>query len=303
MKQIALQLVAYVRTLDPKVVLISVSFLSVLIYGNYHFGLNEIIRGYSFPLHFLCWYLVFLVCFLLPFLVQGRSDCFSNNTFLALTGIAPAIFAWKMSSGFDFSFSNDVAQNRYWNMVAYYPLKLAVIVLCLLVLWRVFHKEIPFYGTGRKHFRIKPYLVMLLLMVPLVAAASMQEDFLSVYPKYQRLDFLSGANKGWYKLLFELSSGSDFVGIELFFRGFMILAFSRITGRDVILPMALFYCTIHFGKPLGECISSFFGGLILGVITYHSRTIWGGLMVHLGIAWLMELGGYLGGPTLGTRHP
>jgi hypothetical protein len=45
---------------------------------------------------------------------------------------------------------------------------------------------------------------------------------------------------------------------------------------------------------MGECISSFFGGLILGVVIYHTRTIFGGLMVHLGIAWMMELGGYLG---------
>jgi hypothetical protein len=58
--------------------------------------------------------------------------------------------------------------------------------------------------------------------------------------------------------------------------------------------MALFYCTIHFGKPLGECISSYFGGLILGAITLQTRAIWGGLIVHLGIAWLMELFGYLG---------
>ena len=57
----------------------------------------------------------------------------------------------------------------------------------------------------------------------------------------------------------------------------------------------LFYCTIHFGKPLGECISSFFGGLLLGIITFHTSAIWGGLIVHLGIAWLMELGGYLAG--------
>jgi hypothetical protein len=74
----------------------------------------------------------------------------------------------------------------------------------------------------------------------------------------------------------------------------LVLAFAKWVGKDAILPMALFYCTIHFGKPLGECISSYFGGLILGIVIYHTRTIFGGLMVHVGIAWLMELGGYLG---------
>ena len=75
---------------------------------------------------------------------------------------------------------------------------------------------------------------------------------------------------------------------------FLVLAFARWAGKDAILPMAIFYCTIHFGKPLGECISSYFGGMILGVVSYHTRTIIGGFLVHVGIAWLMELGGYIG---------
>jgi hypothetical protein len=136
---------------------------------------------------------------------------------------------------------------------------------------------------------------MLLVMVPLIALASTQHDFLAMYPKLKSISFLKGhRHSGWYKLLYELSYGSDFVSIELFFRGFLILAFAKWFGKDAILPMACFYCTIHFGKPLGECISSYFGGLILGVVIYNTRTIWGGLVVHLGIAWLMELGGYLG---------
>ena len=136
---------------------------------------------------------------------------------------------------------------------------------------------------------------MLLIMVPLVAAASTQPDFLAIYPKLKNIAFLSEEkNHGLYKILYELSYGTDFFTIELFFRGFLVLAFTKWFGRDAILPMALFYCTIHFGKPLGECISSFFGGIILGVVTYNTRSIWGGLMVHLGIAWLMELAGYMG---------
>ena len=34
------------------------------------------------------------------------------------------------------------------------------------------------------------------------------------------------------------------------------------------------------------------GGLFLGIISYNTRSIWGGLLVHLGIAWSMELGGW-----------
>jgi hypothetical protein len=133
-------------------------------------------------------------------------------------------------------------------------------------------------------------------MVPLIAAASTQPDFLSMYPKLKDVDtaLYDVKNKWLYHLLHELSYGSDFISVELFFRGFLILAFVKVVGKDAILPMACFYCTIHFGKPLGECISSYFGGLILGIVVYNTRSIIGGLMVHLGIAWLMELGGYIG---------
>jgi len=179
--------------------------------------------------------------------------------------------------------------------VMYWPFKVVVITIILWVIWKLTREKQPFYGTGIKNFSVRPYLLMLLIMVPLVGAASTQADFLAMYPKLKSISFLNNKeNSGWYKLLYELSYGSDFFTIELFFRGFLVLAFAKWAGKDAILPMALFYCTIHFGKPLGECISSYFGGLILGVVIYHTRTIFGGLLVHVGIAWMMELGGYLG---------
>jgi hypothetical protein len=132
-------------------------------------------------------------------------------------------------------------------------------------------------------------------MVPLIALAGTQADFQHTYPKVQRIAFIDDyVTAGWpWKLLYELSYGIDFLTIEFFFRGFLVLAFARYAGKEAILPMAAFYCCIHFGKPLFECITSYFGGMILGVVVYHTRSIWGGLIVHLGIAWLMELAGYV----------
>jgi hypothetical protein len=130
-------------------------------------------------------------------------------------------------------------------------------------------------------------------MVPLIAIAATQNDFQRMYPRMQTIEYLMQPGKGFQKLLYELSYGSDFFSIELFFRGFLVLAFAKWVGKEAILPMAIFYCTIHFGKPLGECISSYFGGIILGVVSHRTGSILGGFLVHLGIAWLMELGGYV----------
>jgi hypothetical protein len=190
--------------------------------------------------------------------------------------------------------------DRYTLLVLQLPLKLLLLFTVLFTCRRFGLLEgdtLPeSIGLTKRNFNAAPYFGLLLLLLPLIALASTQHDFLQVYPKVQHLSFIDAyAHPAWpWKLLYELSYGLDFLGIELFFRGLLVIGLLRFVGQDAVLPMAAFYCTIHFGKPLGECISSFFGGLILGVIAANTRTILGGLIVHLGLAWLMELGGWLG---------
>ena len=82
--------------------------------------------------------------------------------------------------------------------------------------------------------------------------------------------------------------GLDFLNTELFFRGALVFIFVRFLGPKAIYPIAVTYCVCHFGKPPVEAISSFFGGYILGVISFKSENIWGGVVLHAGIALLME---------------
>lgn len=298
MKKIFGWLKEYWKELDKRIFLPSCIFIAIAIFCNYHFGLNAAIGRLNETGQYWSWFAVFLMAFSFSYLllaVFSQKFFWYKPNFLALLLIGPAIFAWKMSFDIEFNFDSNMIVNAYWNRVIYYPFRLLVIALLLWISWKLFDRGQPFYGTGRQEFQAKPYFLMLLVMVPLIAAASTQPDFQAMYPKLKNVLFLSDQHRhGIYKLLYELSYGSDFVGIELFFRGFLVLAFVKWAGKNAILPMALFYCTIHFGKPMGECISSFFGGIILGVVTYNTRTILGGLMVHLGIAWMMELGGYLG---------
>jgi hypothetical protein len=297
MKKIFHYLLDYFRTGNKKVFLFATLYTAVAIFVNYRFQLNRAIYRLSEPLEFAGWYAVFLLSFGFGYLLQViflKSLLFKNKKFISLLLLAPAIFAWKMVANVEFDFSTDLFHDEYWNDVVYWPFKVIVITAMLFIVHHFFDKEQPFYGATRKGFRSKPYWMMLLIMLPLIAAASTQKDFLTMYPRFQQVEYLLQPDRGWHKLLYELSYGTDFFSIELFFRGFLVLAFASWVGKEAILPMAIFYCTIHFGKPMGECISSYFGGLILGVVTYHTRTIYGGFMVHVGIAWLMELGGYLG---------
>lgn len=143
------------------------------------------------------------------------------------------------------------------------------------------------YGLTTRGFNWHPYAIMLLIMVPLIALAATQADFLSAYPRFKTRYF---ASDYWYYFSFyEPLYLLGFVMVEWLFRGFLVVGMIHLLGHRAILPAAVFYCVFHFGKPLGECISSFFGGYILGVFAYYSRSIWGGIIVHMGIALMMDL--------------
>jgi membrane protease YdiL (CAAX protease family) len=179
-----------------------------------------------------------------------------------------------------------------------------IMIPCGLYWWWQDRKDQPLYGFHSKGVTLSPYFFLLALMLPLLLWAGTQSDFLSTYPRYSHIGVSNlHPNYRWCAIGYELAYGSDFVFTEFFFRGFLILAFARKFGHKAILPMCVFYVTIHFGKPLGETISSFFGGWLLGIIALKTRSIYGGIIIHLGVAYLMELSAMLGhAGLLGAHH-
>lgn len=294
----------FFKTIHPGLLLFCLVYAGSIVFLNYRYGIEPRLLQ-NMPgktTRFAGYYLMYLCAFGIPYLfiffLKGKSIRYDGFlVFLVL--IAPAIFAFKVN----FSLAAQLilqhtagVWGKYYALVANLPSKLIAVLIPLLLVWWMGKYDKPFFGWTISGFDARPYLLMLMIMVPLIAWASFQEDFLVTYPKLKQVAFINAYSKHtwWHKLLYEIAYGVDFVTIEMFFRGFLVLAFVRYVGQDAILPMAVFYCSIHFGKPLAECISSFFGGIILGVVVYRTGSITGGLMVHLGIAWLMEIGGYAG---------
>lgn len=150
-------------------------------------------------------------------------------------------------------------------------------------------------GLNAREINFKPFATILLCIAPIISLAAFESGLNNYYPTYK---FHSAASamgvSNWVPVAFyELLYGLDFFNVELCFRGFFVVGMTALLGRKAVLPMAVFYCTIHFGKPPLEAISSLFGGYILGAITYQTRSIWGGVMVHIGLAWMMELAAFL----------
>lgn len=285
--------------------LLILALLALLIYLNYWHGLEKKLTpsGKSTLASFCGYYLLYVIPFLTAFLLQAffYKDCtyYSNTWFWIIVLLAPAFFSFRVN----FSFHENWVTSHWPGVDKYFYLRsinwvvrVFVLLIPVFIIWWIKDRDNqPFYGT-KSLGSLQPYLIMLLLMLPLLAWASTQKDFLQVYPKAKLLQHIPITHwtDYWRQLVFELCYGFDFVSIEFFFRGFLVLSLMKICGTHCIIPMACFYCTIHFGKPMAEAISSFWGGLLLGIIAFNTGSIWGGLIVHLGIAWLMEAGGWLG---------
>lgn len=150
-------------------------------------------------------------------------------------------------------------------------------------------------GINKKEIGLTPFFVILLIIAPFIFFSAFESGLNNYYPtfRYEGTAQVLGVSKWIPVSIYELFYGLDFFNVELMFRGFMVIGLITYLGRDAVLAMAVFYCAIHFGKPPAEAISSIFGGYILGAIAYQTRSVWGGVIVHVGLAWLMELSAFL----------
>jgi hypothetical protein len=279
--------------------------LGILVYFNYSHGLEKkYIAGdkakfSQFTGYYLLYLFPFAAAFFLQLLFYRNCTYYRDPWFWVILFLAPAFFSFRVNFTFHQGLIRNLFPGKDLRLYMYsfnWVIRVFVLLLPVYLVWLLKDRLTqPLYGT-RPLDSAGPYLLMLLVMLPLIALASTQADFLRTYPKAKALNGieLHSWHSYWRYLLFELSYGFDFVSIEMFFRGFLILALAQVCGQHCIIPVACFYCAIHFGKPMGEAISSFFGGTLLGIIAFNTGSIWGGLLVHLGVAWLMEIGGFVG---------
>lgn len=165
-------------------------------------------------------------------------------------------------------------------------------VCYLFMKWNEPELKDGLYGIRLKAEDLRPFVSMLWVMVPLIAAASFLPDFQQQYPVYKKIvDYLPfhGTAHWLGQILYEIAYLSSFIPVELMFRGTLVIGMSSLLGRRAVLPMVSIYMFLHFGKPVGEAISSVFGGYILGVLAFQNRNIWGGIFIHTCVAFLMDL--------------
>jgi membrane protease YdiL (CAAX protease family) len=123
-------------------------------------------------------------------------------------------------------------------------------------------------------------------MLPLVWMVSYTQQFQQSYPFYKLHYPNSSMNHfiAWQCFYF-----LQFLGLEFFFRGFMVHALKNRFGFYAIFIMMIPYCMIHFGKPWPETLGAIFAGIILGAMSLKSNSIWFGVLLHYSVAISMDL--------------
>jgi membrane protease YdiL (CAAX protease family) len=128
------------------------------------------------------------------------------------------------------------------------------------------------------------YAALFLAVLPAVLYASTTASFRETYPFYRL------ANRSAFDLwTWEALYAAQFIALEFFFRGFILHGLRRALGSNAVFVMIVPYCMIHYGKPLPETLGAIGAGLILGTLAMRTRSIWGGVLIHIGVATTMDV--------------
>jgi len=281
--------------------------LAAGIYINYTFGFKKeyLDSYYGTTEHFFRFLVYFSFIYFSILLIQAiwKNDysAFRNRKYLLKISVGLLILAFDSSSRHIYSWIVEVFDVPWglqrWVFYGFINLhqfvNLGIIIFILK--WVFDRSSDSAYGLTLKDFDVKPYFLMLAVMLPLIAWASFQVDFLRSYPIYKdNFNIVAEHFEPWKAAAsFEMSYALRFVGVEMFFRGFLIVGMIRLIGERALMPMVVLYSFWHFGKPMMETVGAAFGGYILGIIALRSGSIFGGIIVHIGVAMMMELGAWL----------
>jgi uncharacterized protein len=178
-----------------------------------------------------------------------------------------------------------LVQNLTWAVVCSF----LYVVIPALVVTLGFREDLRDWGWSTQGLG-RHLWVYAALFVPVLAAivvVSGSAPFQASYPFYQP----------WHSwtdlLLWEVAYGAQFVALEFFFRGFLLRGLEPKLGSGAVLVMVLPYCMVHFQKPMFETFGAIVAGFVLGVLALRTRSIWGGVLLHVAVAWTMDLAAIL----------
>src|SRR5687768_365455 len=162
MKQLAGYILDYTRDLNKTGLLLISLLTAVFIYLNYHFQIEVHLLRVQDPVLRFTWFL------LLYFLLFGGSyvilyltgeSLSASPLFMALLVLAPAMFAWRMSSRLITSpLTNFLSApwNKYWAIILNAPLKCVIMLMVILVVRKTGAYRQSITGLGKGNISLRP---------------------------------------------------------------------------------------------------------------------------------------------------
>ena len=177
-----------------------------------------------------------------------------------------------------------------WRVLGYVVIPMAVL------LFLPGERILDYHVSPRGFFKhLWIYAALFACIFPVVIQASTTQAFRHTYPFYRM------ANRSQFDLwAWQALYAAQFLSLEFFFRGFILNGLRRAMGANAIFVMIVPYCMIHYGKPMPETLGAIGAGLILGTLAMRTKSIWGGVLIHVGVATTMDVLALRGCPEFGS---
>jgi len=178
--------------------------------------------------------------------------------------------------------------DEYYGYVWWVATRVVGYVLIPLPLWKLLFPKDSLLDMG---FRVRGFFshlwiygLCLAIVLPAMVLVASQPDFGTYYPFYKQ------SSRSWFDFIaWESIYFVQFLALEAFFRGWMVGALRRSMGAGAIFAMAVPYCMIHYGKPYLEANGAIVAGIVLGSLAMRTRSIYSGFLVHISVAFLMDI--------------
>jgi len=179
--------------------------------------------------------------------------------------------------------STRLAQMCWWSGTQIVSYLIVPLIVVRLVGWKPSDIGWKFRGTSH-HW--KYYVILFVIAVPFVVVASMTTEFQNRYPLFE---VFRGQEDVWPDLrVWWIFYVLQFVAVETFFRGFLVLGLAKRFGQMSILIATIPYLMIHFTKPPVEALAAIVGGIVMGFLAYRTKSVWWGVALHVSVAALMD---------------
>ena len=195
------------------------------------------------------------------------------------TGFPDRIVGWL---GEDSAQYRELFGYQYWGVAS---IVLRVLVPAALIVFVLHERPRDFGFRLRGQWpQLRPYLIAFGVMIPVLFLVSGLGSFQAKYPLYD-----GAVLGGWHFWGYHLFYGLQFLGLEAFFRGYLLFGLYPRLGNHAIAVMMIPYVMVHFGKPVPETFSAIVAGFVLGYLALKSKSFLWGWMLHWGVALTLDV--------------